>query len=347
MKFVDVFRPKANGLNFIRLLLATGVIVWHSFPLTGREIEFAPLRQILSNLFVDGFFAISGFLIVSSWLRRPSWTNFLRARLLRILPGFYVCLIVTAFAIAPLGIFVAGRGFPDGFFSDAANYVIHNGALRAEQRGIAGTPSGVPFPHSWNGSLWTLFWEFLCYLGVLGLGVTSLLKRRFTIPGAFLGCLFVVLLTSYGPVSNYNIQTVGRFGLMFSAGAMIYRYRRVLPASKGLLVVAGVAIALSAFLPDYRLTAALPIAYLFLTGGAFISAARLRFEDDISYGVYVYAFPIQQLIALAGATTLAVTAFVAISIACTVPVALASWFLVEKNALRFKSLKRAVPAGST
>lgn len=83
----QVFDRRANGLNLLRLLLAAGVIVWHSFPLTGHDVGWGPARQFLSSISVDGFFAISGFLITGSWLTRPKLLSFLRARALRILPG--------------------------------------------------------------------------------------------------------------------------------------------------------------------------------------------------------------------------------------------------------------------
>ena len=61
--------PRRNALNAWRLALATGVILWHSFLTTGHHIPFMPARQLLSEVFVDGFFAISGYLITSSWVR--------------------------------------------------------------------------------------------------------------------------------------------------------------------------------------------------------------------------------------------------------------------------------------
>ena len=108
------FDPRANGLNAVRLLLASGVIIWHAFPVTGQDIPDGPLRQLLAFIWVDGFFAASGFLIVSSWMRRPNWWAFLSARLLRILPAFYTCLIVTAFADRSAGDLAVGLDVPAG-----------------------------------------------------------------------------------------------------------------------------------------------------------------------------------------------------------------------------------------
>ncbi|EUA24317.1 putative membrane protein [Mycobacterium xenopi 3993] len=100
MKLGQAFDPRRNALNAWRLTLATGVILWHSFPLTGHHIAFQPVHQLLRDAWVDGFFAISGFLITWSWLSNPRLCTYLVARGLRILPGLWLCLIITAFVIA-------------------------------------------------------------------------------------------------------------------------------------------------------------------------------------------------------------------------------------------------------
>ncbi|WP_431277444.1 acyltransferase family protein [Leifsonia poae] len=167
MTLENAFNPKLNALNAVRLLLAVSVIVWHSLPLTGTPHPAPAITQLLGEGGVDGFFAISGFLIVSSWMRRPRWWPYLQARFLRILPAFWVCLIVTAVVIAPIGILLSRQAFPHTYVTDAATYVVKNAGLRITEFGIAGTPTNVPYPGVWNGSLWTLWWEFLCYLAVL------------------------------------------------------------------------------------------------------------------------------------------------------------------------------------
>ena len=86
----EVFDPRNNALNAWRLLLASGVILWHSWPLTGRDVSFEPVRQLLRDGFVDGFFAISGFLITWSWLRNPRARDYFAARGLRLLPGLWI-----------------------------------------------------------------------------------------------------------------------------------------------------------------------------------------------------------------------------------------------------------------
>lgn len=334
--FSVVFDPRQNALNALRLLLAISVIGWHSFPITGRDIAFDPLRQLLSHVGVDGFFTISGFLIVSSWVRAPRTVTFLRARALRIFPGFWASLLVTAVVIAPLALLLSGDGLGARYWRDSVSYVGRNAGLWVAQYDIAGTPAGVPFPGVWNGSMWTLFWEFLCYLAVLALGLTRLLERRFTIPVAFVALTLTTLATAYGPVDNYWLTLGSRFGLPFVAGAVVYHYRDRLPVRGPLLALAAVLVLAACLLPDYRVVAALPLAYFLLSVGALGRHPRLRFRQDLSYGTYIYAFPLQQALALVGAASLGVFLFAVASLALTLPFAAASWFGIEKPALRLK-----------
>jgi len=335
-----VFDPRQNSLNALRLALALSVIVWHSFALTGAEIQNAPVRQIAGRISVDAFFVISGYLIVSSWIRDPRWSAFLRARALRILPAFWTCLVVTAAVFAPLAILLRGVPFPDGYLADSVSYVVRNAGLYVLQYDIAGTPAGVPYPDAWNGALWTLFWEASCYVGVLVVGVLGLMRHRATFPALFVVATLGVLATSYGPVDNSLVVSGARFGIMFLAGAVIHRYRDRIPVSPPLLLAAALVIAASALLPDYRVVAALPLAYLAISLGALGKHPRLQIRTDLSYGTYIYGFPIQQLLATAGAAAWGVPAFAVVSIAVTLPVAAASWFLVEKPTLRLKGVRR-------
>jgi peptidoglycan/LPS O-acetylase OafA/YrhL len=335
------FNPKLNALNAIRLLLAVSVIIWHSYPLTGTTRPPPPVTQILGESGVDGFFAISGYLIVSSWARTPHWWPYLKARFLRILPAFWVCLIVTALILAPVGILIGGHGFPPHYLTDAAMYVIRNAALKINEYGIGGTPTDVPYPHAWNGSLWTLWWEFLCYLGVLALGLSRLLRFRATIPAVFTLCLVGVILTDIGAVNNFYIVNGSRFGLMFAAGALIYQMRHLLPARWPIVALAAGVVVGASMLEDYRTIGALPLAYLLITSGALLKVRALRFRNDLSYGTYIYAFPIQQILASAGLYKMGVPVFAAAAIPLVLAVAAGSWFGVEKPAMRLRNTKKA------
>ena len=338
---VEVFQPRSNSLNLLRLVMATGVIVFHSFALSGNQVGPWPLYQLLAYAWVDGFFAISGFLILRSWLARPDWRAFLLARAVRIYPAFWVCLAVTAFVIAPIGTLLqAGTPWQEVISADNFSYVWANASLVIFQYDIAGTPAGVPFPGNWNGSLWTLAWEFLCYLGVLLLGVLGLLRFRFTVPVVFAVALVAELTVSAGLVENAVFALASRFGLMFSAGMMLMWFERTIPVRASLVSLAAAGLLLSMLLPAYRPVGALLLAYVLVGTGALVHHPRLRLENDISYGTYVYAFPLQQMLACAGAAVLGPVVFMVFSLLLVWPAAALSWFGVEKPALRLKKRLR-------
>ncbi len=336
----DAFDPRLNSLNFLRLMLAFGVLAWHSITLTGSRLGWRPLQTLLGSGFVDGFFAISGFLIVGSWVRRPDWRRYLRARVLRILPGFWVCLVLTAFVFAPIGAWISGFSMSGAFFRDAAGYVLRNSLLYITQEGIQGTPVGVAEHGIWNGSLWTLWWEFLCYIGVLVLGLTGLLKKNYLIPALFAVSVIGLVLTRSGPLDGYLAHHMARFATMFLAGAVIYTFQHKIPASFWIVTPAAMIVLFSGYLPDYRVIGALPLAYACVTTGALLKVPALRFSNDLSYGTYIYGYPTQQLLVLAGAAQVGVPWFLVLSIAAVLPLAMASWFLIEKPVQKFKAPAR-------
>nr|WP_284305904.1 acyltransferase [Mobilicoccus caccae] len=320
--------------------------MYHAFRLSGTPIPGTPLEQGLENIWVDGFFVVSGYLIVSSWMRRPRATDFLRNRLLRLYPAFFVCLLVTAFVFAPLGAALSGIEVGLG---QQARYVLVNLGLYMREYDIGGTPSGVPWPEAWNGSLWTLFWEFLCYLGVLTLGVVGLLRRRWAIPLVFLGAWSLQLLVEVTPIGDarvplglYRIGSLGiddmaRFAVTFSAGALVYHGRNHLPCAWRWVVAAAVGVLLSLWLPEYRLVGALLLAYALIAAGALMRRPWMTLRTDVSYGVYIYAFPVQQLLAIVGVHGFGVPAYAVASLMLTVVLAYVSWRLVERPALGYKA----------
>ncbi|MFZ0905757.1 MAG: acyltransferase [Mycobacterium sp.] len=334
----QAFDPRANALNSFRLALATGVILWHSFPLTGRHLPFA-VHQLFSQAWVDGFFAVSGFLITSSWLSRPRLGAYFAARGLRIVPGLWVCLAITAFAIAPIGVAIQGGSAARLLLSTAPiGYVVKNSAIWIFQVDIGGTPRGIPDPGMWNGSLWTLQYEVLCYIAVAGLGVVGLLGRRWFLPTAMALALTWAALASYTLDGVPTVaQNGARFAVMFLAGALLHQFRDLIPARWSLVAVSVAVVLVATLLPDYRLVAAIPLAYAVIVSGALIHNERFRLRNDLSYGVYIYACPIQQLLVICGLGILNPIVFTIIAAVATLPFAAMSWFLVEKPAMGLKA----------
>ncbi|MGE2721067.1 acyltransferase family protein [Mycolicibacterium celeriflavum] len=367
MKLAQVFDPRNNALNAWRLMLALGVILWHTYPLTGRDISYEPVHQLLRDAWVDGFFAISGFLITASWLSKPQLRTYFAARGLRLLPGLWVCLIVTAFVAAPIGVAMQGGAAGRLLLSDAPiEFVLKNSAVAILQPKVGTTPSGVPWPNGWNGSLWTLQWELFCYIGIAILGVAGLLTRRWVVPAAMaLAVLASALAPAWAmslieqpqsPEQQIDPKTAAlllgaiaaRFAVMFLAGALLYQLREVIPARWSLVAVSVTIVLAASLMPNYRVIGAVPLAYAIIVSGALIHNKYLRLRTDLSYGVYIYAFPVQQLLVIGGLGKMNPLVFALIAAIATLPLAALSWFLVEKPALRLKSrFKRRIvtPAG--
>ncbi|GBG36915.1 acyltransferase family protein [Mycobacterium montefiorense] len=342
MKLGQIFDSHRNALNAMRLIMASEVIFCHSFVLPGHVLPPAPLLQLMSDVGVDGFFALSGFLITASWLNHPRVRDYLIARALRILPAFYVCLVVTAFVFAPIG--VAIQGGPAGQLlrsSAPFDFVAANSAVFITKLDVGGTPTGIPMSGYWNGNLWTLFFEVLCYLAVAALGIARLASRRWTsaaiVAVATLCVPFLQLLppTPPGAINGYQVLT--RFALMFAAGAVMYQWKHIIPARWSLVAVSVIIVLAASLLPDYRLVGALPLAYAVVVPGALIRNKHLRLPTDLSYGFYIYGFPVQQVLVISGLINLNPFAFAVISTIATLPLAALSWFVIEKPAMSLKS----------
>jgi peptidoglycan/LPS O-acetylase OafA/YrhL len=331
------FDPRANALNTLRLLFATAVIVAHSYPIGG----FGDRPQLgdldLGILAVAAFFVASGYLISES-RQRSTLLRFGWARFLRIFPGFWVCLIVTAFVFAPIAGLVRG-GWR---LTDALSYIGFNSPLAMTQFGIGDTLVGAPYPAAWDGSLWTLEYEIGCYVFIgLFLSVPRF-RRGWWVLGVLTLSTAAGVLRHFGVLGGVHTEPSAWALLVpfFMAGAVIHRYRQSIPMSPILFVISVLVIAASTSAGWGTVIAPLPLAYCVMWLGAELPLLIERVGNgtlDISYGMYIYAFPMQQLLVLAGVHHLGVAAMISASIVVTILPAVLSWVLLEKPCLRFKS----------
>lgn len=347
---VGALRGAGDGLVVLRLVLAALVIVSHSWPIGGYGHDPSVGSATLGRWAVAGFFCLSGFLVTGSRLHSRGLGDFLWRRVVRIYPGYVVSLIVVAFAIAPLSARLAARLAGTGPFdwSSATAFVTANADLRASQLGIGGTLAAVPFAGVWNGSLWTIAFEALCYV-VVGV-IATIVPRVFGPRGLGLALL---ALFGLGCATVFAHETwhlgSGNPGVLlltqFAAGGLLRVFGQRVPVRRSGVVAAVILLVTLAPAAGLQGAAALPLAYLLLAAGG-----RLRLpptagrRHDVSYGLYVYAFPVQQLLAtvLVG-HPLPVGVFAATSIAATLPLAWGSWLLVERPALRWARLFAGTP----
>jgi len=346
-----ILRRGANSLNFLRLVLASLVIVSHSITLGGFGTEIFLGNESLGGLAVDGFFGISGYLICASAVRHTSesgrWIglgNYLWDRVLRIFPAYWVCLVVTAGVFGVIGWLITHPNLA-GYWTHPlgpVNYVRSNFLLRIGTYQISGTPRHVPYPLAWNGSLWTLYWEFLCYLGIAAFAAIGVLTRRniVVVIALILWLLGVGQVYHLLPGDNYS-EMAGRFGTIFLVGALLYLFRDRVPDSgalaAGLTVVAGFGLLnghSTSFGPDWLTGPALVYPVLWM--GAHLPCRSIGATNDISYGIYIYGFVMGQLLVIAGLQHVGYPIYTFVTLACTIPLAMASWWGIEKWALKLR-----------
>jgi peptidoglycan/LPS O-acetylase OafA/YrhL len=331
------FDPRANALDVIRLTLATIVAVAHA--LEARTHDQPRLGgTLVGDLAVDGFFVISGFLVARSYLRLGSLRRFAWHRFLRIMPAFWVCLALTAFVAAPLGAILVGRSAGSVFTADSESsldYLGQNATLLIRRFGIAGLPAGTGTPEVWNGSLWTLFYEACCYALLAVLGVCGILgRRRWAILLGIVTVWAVIALRAAGH-EVVPQQLLPRFVLLFLLGTAGHIFAARIRLHGGLAGIAAGFVVLSTLIADdYRILGALPFAYLCLWLIVALPSRR-PLPWDLSYGVYIYHWPIQQLCLMADAT-IPPALFVIMALILAGGAAALSWVTTERPALRHK-----------
>ncbi|MBO3101390.1 acyltransferase family protein [Cellulomonas fengjieae] len=334
--------PSRNSLNQIRLVLATAVLFHHAFPLGGFAGHPSILGVQLGGWAVFGFFAISGYLISASRKAKPLG-QFLVLRVARIYPAFWVCLAATAFVLAPI-VYVRNHATLDGFLTTGpvtpANYILVNATLQIGSYGIGDTLISNPYPVAWNGSLWTLFYEFLCYLLIGALGILGIWRRNaWPVAAGFLLSVLafanVELLLPYVG-GNPDVRNFAGLVPFFLGGALVHALKHRLPLTWiGAAVGAAVTAALTLVAPSWGLALASPfMLYTLLWLGSTVPSPGLLRRHDISYGVYIYAFPVQQLLAALGVADHGLLPYTLATIAITFPLAAASWLLVERPIMR-------------
>jgi peptidoglycan/LPS O-acetylase OafA/YrhL len=297
-----------NNLNLLRFLLASLVILSHAPELVDGDAS----RELLARAFgtltfgafaVDGFFLLSGYLILLSWLNNPSWGIYLRRRVFRIYPGFLVACLLCVAVVGPLGV-SSVRDYATGF--DLVRFVPSLAMLK-----LTGYPAvfeGQNFPDL-NGSLWTIAYEFRCYLAVPVLCILGFARRRLL----WLGVSAVMLALStqpelvgkvdLGPLTALLGEPVEivRLAAFFLCGGCFLLFRDKIRYTPVLVAAAAAGWFVAMFFPaTANIGMAVGLGYvLFAIGFARIPAiAGFGRLPDVSYGVYLYAWPIKKLLLL-------------------------------------------------
>ena len=329
-----------NNFDALRLFAAGMVIYGHGWILAtpaGPGFWGVPFARIG----LDIFFAISGYMVTGSWQRTPNLLLFLAKRALRIFPGLIACVLATAYILGPR------------LSNLPLHAYLHNGEVLKylqnmwlfQRLYLPGVFEGMRLNGAVNGSLWSLFPEVLCYLTVPLLALLPLRPRLWTlgIGGVAAGIAGMWLFYGYEglPIVFYNTDVkymLVQVPFFFIGG--LYRLLGDRAPNFYRADVALLGYTLNWMVASWYSWWNLPIEWATLPymvicfGRMSMPVVRRagRF-GDLSYGMYLYAFPVQQIVIAAMPRN---EYPIATCMAFTVPFALLSWHLVESPALRWK-----------
>ena len=229
----DYSHGRDNNFNLIRMAAAFGVLLSHAYPLTLGPDTLEPFEVFLkgdnlgrASVFV--FFAISGYFITKSFETTPRFSAFVWSRVLRLFPALIVMTVLT---VVVGGLFITTD---PAFWSVAPVWAYH--IITLDWLVLAGGPElpgmflSNPYPGAVNGSLWTLRFEVLCYVGVGIAGLLGIFKRRVLFLSLVLG--FVVLSLVVPMVTQrYILNILLYIAGPFVFGAAFYVFRDKIPLS--------------------------------------------------------------------------------------------------------------------
>lgn len=335
---------RRNNFDFLRLLFASLVIFSHSFPLTQTNELFSKIsnQQISGgSLAVNCFFTISGYLIFRSLQRSKSPFDYLWKRILRVFPGLFVMLLCSLGIIAI--VYTGKTLFAEPTFR---SYLPENLSLYRVQYEVKEVFESNPYPRAINGSLWTLHLEFSLYVLLLLLFPIRN-KNNWTKVMLALLIIFAIWATKknlylfHSVLINLRIDTallyplsvyflIGSFFSLFDLQKINFWYVKSI-----LFVIILVALLFNVYSWIVYCTVPLLVLLVGISHNSLLSIVPSKI-GDISYGVYIYGFIVQQTFMnyfKIGPYTLAI-----VSLIVTYMLAILSWSFVEKKALLFKDL---------
>ena len=328
-----------NSLDLLRLAAAGLVLYSHQHILVGQPEPSFFGWQTFGGVGVTIFFFLSGALVWTSWARDTNIKRFFARRLLRIIPGLWLVVFLSIFLLGPL---VTTNPLASYFLSTETWRYLST-AFLAVRHQLPGVFANNPYPLAVNGSLWTLPLEFLCYVTVCMLGSIKVLNYRALIS---ISLLFIVVLSIFAPLVispgftiYFEMITVFWAGVFY--GEFFLRPVITFRWSKSNLVLVGAAFVFFAVIvPRGIEQAAMLVISACLVHMAIKMPIGSKLTDrcgDLSYGLYIFAFPVQQLLVqwtLGDGWSFG--ALLSTTLLITGSLAFASWHLVEKPVLRFK-----------
>jgi peptidoglycan/LPS O-acetylase OafA/YrhL len=345
MTLSSYIKGRDNNFNIIRIIAALCVLVTHSFALvigTGDAEPFiGTLGMTIGSIAVDVFFITSGFLVTASLMVRQGIIEFVLARVLRIFPALLVMVFISVFI---LGAFFTTLPL-SSYFTDPITYS-YLAKCSTLVAGVKFNLPGVfydnPYKSTVNGSLWTMPYEIFMYAILAIVWLTFSVTPKFRLKAfqiiiisyALLSCIYVL-------ASHFYMPSVNRFfklSFMFFTGSVFYILKERIRLSGLLFWLAVIALVFSTvnkhvFFMVYILSIAYILMYTIYIPSGYIRKYNLL--GDYSYGIYIYAFPIQQSVA-ALIPGVSVITLLCISTVATILLSIISWHYLERRFLGLK-----------
>jgi peptidoglycan/LPS O-acetylase OafA/YrhL len=346
----DILERGNNNFDLVRLLAAALVIISHSFSIVYGTAGAEPLASIsaytLGQHSVNVFFILSGLLVSASLDRSQGIASFAIARVLRVFPGLIVCVLVVAAIVGPV---VTTLDVASYFSSPKVpNYVLTTLSLTTALAPLPGVFEALPMAGQVNLPLWSLKYEILSYAILTMIAALGVWRRS----GLFWSFFVVLLVTHLVVESGHSrveqhvtVDQALRFLLCFFLGATAYRMRHVLRLTAIGALCAVLMLVLTRQTAFEETVSYVAIGYLTLCFAA-LPVGRIRglcSRADISYGLYIYGWPAAQTV-LFLVPGIEPVALAAASLAVAAIFAAASWFLIERPALRLKLGARPISA---
>lgn len=345
-RLADIMKPEDNSFGVLRLAMASAVLISHSYMYAFGTSEAEPLTALtghsLGEHAVQVFFILSGILVAQSFARSRSMVDFVGARILRIFPALIVCVLATAFILGPMMTSLSlGAYFSN---SELPKYLAKTLSLSTGNAPLPGLFADLPMSGRVNTSLWTLKYEVLCYAALALVGTAGLFKEKYRgVPAGFLAA-FLVFVFAWAPENKEQYaftDSLRYFLLYFGMGTLVYLVREQLR-----ITAWGLSPLFALFVMCLGSRFGELATALFLAYGVAVFA-NMKFGPfraftnrfDLSFGVYIYAGPIQQAL-LDVAPNLNPLLIAAVAASIVVPLAFLSWVVIEHPALQLRGLLR-------
>ena len=341
-KFLAPFlAPDRNSFNLVRLVAALTVVVSHSFIIKAGTDTLDPLLGptpfTLGQHAVNAFFFLSGLMLSQSVARRPDIADYLWARFLRIFPGLFVFGLVLSFVAGPL---LSGDSARD-YFNDRHTWAYPFAVLVEFAKAVPPHHifAQLPYPEEANTPLWTIKYEILAYVVLAAFSAAGWTRRPLALWGslAFAFTLFTAQAAMEQVGHTSHLYQLGRYGFCFTLGMIAYHYRDRVSLSP-VWLAGSIAVVLVTRGTAFEHAAwVVVVAHPAMLAGArhYGAATTLTQRHDISYGVYIYHWPVAQAV-LVQMPGVGVAGLLAMAVLITLPLAVASWRFIEEPALRFK-----------